>query len=166
MLAGQRVSPSETPYEMQIAATDGLDRGDVIVASTQGVVSCAFWGELFTTAAIARGAHGAVIDGLVRDVRHLERLDFPVFATGTLPIDSMNRLAVLSYGEPIKLGGVTVYPGDVVFADEDGIVAIPQHVEDSAVEVALDKATKEDAMRDDLRAGVPLAQAWQKHRVL
>ena len=86
--------PEEVPYEQLLAAYRFVAPGDVIVAATDGEVRSAVWGELLSAAARARGATGAVTDGLTRDVAAIETLGFPVFAQGVSPIDSAGRQAV------------------------------------------------------------------------
>ena len=117
--------PAE-PYAMEIEAIDSILPGEVVVVSTQQSKRNAPWGELLSTAAKARGAHGAVIDGLVRDVRKIEELGFPVLAAGIKPVDSMGRGIVTGYNVPVECGEVLVNPGDFVFADLDGVVVSPQ----------------------------------------
>ena len=114
------------PYAMEIEAIDSILPDEVVVVSTQQSKRNAPWGELLSTAAKARGARGAVIDGLVRDVRKIEQLGFPVLAAGIKPVDSMGRGIVTGYNVPVECGEVLVNPGDFVFADFDGIVAVPK----------------------------------------
>jgi regulator of RNase E activity RraA len=165
LVVPQSIIPDE-PYQMQIDATDALQRGDVVVAQMSGITNSAFWGELFSTAALARGAVAAVMDGYVRDTRKVLELGFPVFATGMRPINSKGRCTVSAFDVPIVCGGVAVMPGDLIFAEIDGVVVIPQAVTDSVLARALEAASKENAMRQELMAGSTLRAAWQKHRVL
>lgn len=166
VLAGDQVDLDGEPYALQIEAIDTLQSGDVVVASTGGTTGCAFWGELFSTAARARGARGAIVDGAVRDTRSIDAAGFSVFGTGTRPVDSMGRLTVYAHGVRIRCGDVVVEPGDLVFGERDGIVVVPSALEDEIVDAALEKADREDGMRDELRAGTSLAEAWRRHRVL
>lgn len=166
MLAGDEATIPDHPYLTQIMATDALRPGDVVVASTQGASHAAFWGELFSTAACARGARGAVVDGLVRDVRAMRSMDFEVYAVGMRPVDSMGRLTVDRWNVSVRCGGVTVAPGDLVFAEIDGIVVVPRDVEEEVVARALEKVRRENGMRAALVEGAMLAEAWERHRVL
>jgi 4-hydroxy-4-methyl-2-oxoglutarate aldolase len=166
VLAGEEVELRGDPYALQIEAIDGLGEGDVVVATTQDSHRAAFWGELFSTAAVARGARGLVLDGLMRDRRKVDEIGFPVFATGARPVDSMGRLSVYAHGVPIRCGGVTVRPGDLVFAEPDGIVIVPAGIEEEIVASALQKVDREDLVRDELAGGASLAEAWARHRVL
>lgn len=164
--ACDEVEVEAAPYAKQIAATDAIAPGDVVVAAAETPAESAFWGELFSTAAIARGGRGAVIDGLIRDRRKIDELGFPTFGAGTRPVNSLARLTVHSYGVPVRCGGVVVRPGDLVFAEPDGTVIVPRELEAKVIEIALAQATKEDAMRADIAAGSLLGDAWRKHRVL
>lgn len=166
MLAGDQVELAGDPYAAQIAATDRLRPGDVVVAAAENPAGSAFWGELFSTAAIARGGRGAIVDGLVRDRRKIDRLGFPTFATGARPVNSLARLTVHAHGVPIRCGGVVVSPGDLVFAEPDGVVVVPRELEEKVIATALEQASKEDAMRAEIAAGSLLIDAWRRHRVL
>jgi regulator of RNase E activity RraA len=166
MLAVPEFSAPGEPYQVQIDATDALQPGDVVVAHTSGVTSSAFWGELFSTAALARGAVGAVMDSYVRDVRKVLQLAFPLFSKGMYPVNSRGRLTVIAYDVPVRCGGVLVRPGDLVFAEIDGVVVIPQEAADEVVERALEIASRENLMGQELRQGSTLRAAWEKYRVL
>jgi regulator of RNase E activity RraA len=166
MLAGEQVEVEGEPYALQVEATDALREGDVVVATTQGNEQAAFWGELFSTAAMARGARGLILDGLVRDRRKIDEIGFPVFATGARPVDSMGRLTVYAHGVQICCGGVVVRPGDLVFAEPDGVVVVPGEIEEQVIAAALEKVQKEDTVRDELAKGASLADAWKRHGVL
>ena len=166
MLAGEQVEVEGKPYALQVEATDALREDDVIVATTQGNEQAAFWGELFSTAAMARGARGLVLDGYVRDRRKIDEIGFSVFATGSRPVDSMGRLTVHAHGIPIRCGGVVVKPGDLIFAEPDGVVVVPAEIEDGIIAAALEKVESEDAVRDELAKGASLAEAWKRHGVL
>jgi regulator of RNase E activity RraA len=154
------------PYGMEIEAIDSILPGEVVVVATGGSRRNAPWGELLSTAAVARGARGAVVDGLVRDVRGIQELGFPVFAAGTKPVDSKGRGRVVSYNVPVACGGVLVSPGDLVFADLDGIITIPAAMVDEVVQLATDKALRENHSRDELRNGAFLRAVYDKYGVL
>ena len=165
LVAPQHERP-EQPYAAQIAAIDALRPGDVPIIATGGLTTAAVWGELFSNAARARGARGALTDGYHRDTRMLLDLGFPVFSAGARPFDIAGRATVVSHGRPVECGGVLVHPGDLVFAEIDGIAVIPREVAAEVAARAFAKAATEDRARDDLRAGALLADVWQKYRVL
>jgi 4-hydroxy-4-methyl-2-oxoglutarate aldolase len=156
----------EDPYGLEIEAMDSILSGEVVVISTCESRRNAPWGELLSTAARVRGARGAVVDGLVRDVRTIQKLRFPVFAAGIKPVDSRGRGQVVDYNVPVVCGGVLVNPGDLIFADYDGVVAIPAELVKDALEIAHVKISKELNSRKDLLNGSYLAQVYAKYGVL
>ncbi len=154
------------PYSAEIAAIDSLKPNDVLVAATNHSTRTCFWGELLSTTARARGARGAVIDGHVRDVRRIEKMGWPIFATGFRPVDSAGRGLVVAHGTPVMCGGVIVHPGDIVFGDYDGVVVIPQAIEQEAIERAKAKAASENQARADLERGDLLRVVYDRYGVL
>lgn len=154
------------PYGKEIEALDSVLPGEVVVVGTGASVRNAPWGELLSTAAMARGARGAVVDGLIRDVKKILTLGFPVFAAGMKPVDSRGRGIVVDYNVPTECGGVTVTPGDLIVADFDGIVAVPANVVREAVERATDKVARENNTRAALMQGAYLRNVYDKYGVL
>ena len=157
--------PAE-PYQQEIAAVDSLKQDDVLVCSTNGSTRICFWGELLSTAAMARGARGAIIDGFIRDTRKIVEMGFPIFTTGLLPVDSNGRGEVVAYNVPIECGGVTVNPGDIVFGDADGVVVVPKDVENVVIHAALEKVQGENKTRDALREGATLREVYDRYGIL
>lgn len=157
---------SEDPYGLEIEAVDSIQPDEVVVVATGNSRRNAPWGELLSTAAKARGARGAVIDGLTRDVRKIEALGFPVFASGIKPVDSRGRGVVVGYNSPVECAGVLVHPGDLIFADYDGVVCIPKAVADDVISAALNKVARENSSRDELARGVLLRDVYRKYGVL
>ena len=128
-LASYRVDQiPEKPYEKELEALDTLLPDDVIVLATNGDLSAAVWGELLSVAAAAKGAKGAVLDGLTRDAARIGEMQFPVFAQGVSSYDSCGRSEVTAYDIPVECDGVLVNPGDIVFGDFDGVVVIPNNI--------------------------------------
>ena len=156
----------DEPYQQEIAAVDSLKQDDVLICSTNGSTRICFWGELLSTAAQVRGARGAVIDGFIRDIRKIVEMRFPIFTTGISPVDSNGRGDVVAYNVPIECGGVTVNPGDIVFGDADGVVIIPQSIEKTVVEAALEKVRGENRTREALREGATLREVYDKYGIL
>ncbi len=156
----------DDPYELEIAAIDSVPVNGVVVASTNKSTRTCMWGELLSTATRARGGRGAIIDGHVRDVAMIEEMGFPVFGTGMRPVDSNGRGMIVSYAEPIECGGVLVNEGDIVFADIDGIVVIPQAVEEEVIRLAREKVASENSMRAWLSEGRTLREAFDHFGIL
>jgi len=154
------------PYEVEIEAVDSILPGEVVVVATGDSRRNAPWGELLSTAALSRGARGAVIDGLVRDVKKIQALGFPVFAAGIKPVDSRGRGIVVDYNVPVGCGGVVVSPGDLVVADYDGVVVVPAAAVSDAVRLATEKVSREDHSRAELKRGSYLRDVYRKYGVL
>lgn len=156
----------EDPYSLEIEAVDSLLAGEIAVVSTGDSERNAPWGELLSTASRARGARGAVIGGLVRDVQSILKLDFPVFATGIKPVDSKGRGIVVDYNVPVECGGVLVNPGDLIVGDCDGVVVVPSEIVSQVITAATEKTTRENHSRRELLAGAYLADVYRKYGVL
>jgi regulator of RNase E activity RraA len=154
------------PYDREIAAVDSLRPGEVFVMAVGRSNEIVPWGELLSTATIARGGRGAVLDGLVRDSAKIRALGLPVFCTGRRPLDSCGRGIVVDFDVPIEIDGVRVTPGDLVFGDADGVVIVPQSAEAEILERAYAKVSLENLTRDGLAAGLTLAEMYQRFGIL
>jgi regulator of RNase E activity RraA len=156
----------EEPYKLELEAVDSLQPGDVMVAQTNGTTRSSLWGELLSTAAVARGARGAIIDGFTRDTLAIIRMGFPVFVRGIAPFDSKGRSDVIAYNTPVECGGVLVYPGDIVFGDYDGVVVIPRSMEKTVIDAAFEKARGEKAVKQALQNGMSATEAFARYGIL
>ncbi|MBD8688843.1 MULTISPECIES: RraA family protein [unclassified Rhizobium] len=161
------VKEGENPYEIEIKLLDDLKPCDVPVLACNGPTDrIAPWGELLTTASMARGAVGCVTDGLVRDLRQIRELKFPVFHGGIGPLDSRGRARMVEMDTVVECAGVTVISGDLVFGDIDGVVIIPQQHAETIIKRARQKVAAEDHTRDELRQGSLLGEVYDKYGVL
>jgi len=158
--------PSDDPYGGVIEAVDSLKPNSVFVVCTNRSTRTCLWGELLSTAARARGARGAVIDGYTRDAAQITDMRFPTFATGRKLVDSAGRSIAVAHGCQVSCGDVLVRSGDVIFGDIDGVVVIPKELEKEVISLALEKAAKEDLVRNELLNGAMLRDAYAKHKVL
>ncbi|HEU5283728.1 MAG TPA: RraA family protein [Burkholderiales bacterium] len=162
-----QVREGENPYEVEIALVDDLKPGEVAVLACGGPTErIAPWGELLSTASRARGAAGCVTDGLVRDVRQIREIAFPVFHGGIGPLDTKGRARMMERDIPVDCGGVHVRSGDIVFGDVDGVVIIPQERAAEVIARAQDKVRGEDNTRAELERGRLLAEVFAKYRIL
>ena len=161
------VRDGENPYEVEIALLDDLKPGDVTILACNGPTDrIAPWGELLTTASMARGGVGCVTDGLVRDVRHIRALGYPVFHGGIGPLDSKGRARMIERDTAVECGGVRVRSGDMVFGDVDGVVVIPHEHAAEIIARARNKVKSENHTRDELRQGSLLREVYEKYGVL
>ncbi len=163
-LAGD-VDPAR-PYDDAIDFIDSLGPGDVAVVATGASTVTAFWGELFSAAAIGRGAVGVVTDGYLRDSEKVAALRFPVFGAGHRPIDFRGRMRIVAVGGRVVIGDVAISDGDLLVADLDGVVIVPQEVEERVVELADARARAESTVLAELLAGDGLRTVWERHGVL
>jgi 4-hydroxy-4-methyl-2-oxoglutarate aldolase len=158
---------SENPYDVEIALVDDLEVDDISVFACNGPTErIAPWGELLSTASMMRGAVGCITDGLVRDVRQIRELGFPVFHGGIGPIDSKGRGKMIARDVVIECAGVTVNSGDLIFGDVDGVVVIPRNVITQIIKAALVKIKSENNTRDALKRGLLLSEVYEKYGVL
>lgn len=154
------------PYQKELEAIDALREGDVLVATTNGSTSSGFWGELLSTAAKAKGSRGAVIDGFTRDSAQIKQMGFPVFARGYSPYDSKGRTDVIAYNIPIQCGGVLIRTGDLIFGDHDGVVVVPREIIGETMTRALEKVSGENQMRNALKNGMGIVEAFKTYGIL
>lgn len=154
------------PYELELYAVDSCQPGEILIAAAGGSMRSGIWGELLTTAAKNQGCVGAIVDGAIRDVDKIEAKGFPVLARGTCLYDSLHRQRVTDVDVPVEIDGVTFSPGDLVMADRDGIVVIPQAVEQETLKRAWEKVHAESITRDAIRNGMKAAEAYEKYGVL
>jgi len=157
---------NDPPYGMEIEAMDSLAEGDVVVHSTDYGGTNAPWGELMSTISKMKGVAGCVCDSQIRDCKRIMELKFPVFYTGIRPLDSKGRGLVVAYDVPVKCGEVVVNPGDIVYADFDGIVVIPKSAEKALFERAKEKADKENISRKELLEGKSLREVYDRYGAL
>jgi regulator of RNase E activity RraA len=158
----REVAPAH-PYAGELAAVDSLRAGDVLVVSES---AWSFWGELLSTAAKVRGCRGVVLDGPTRDSPAIRAMNFPVFHAGFHPADSLGRLDVVGHNVPVECGGVLVYPGDLVLADHDGVVVVPNGVAEEALRLAEEKVSGENLVRKALAEGMTTTEAFKTFGIL
>ncbi|MGW2285326.1 RraA family protein [Streptomyces phaeochromogenes] len=139
-----------------IAALDHIRPGDILVINAFGYDGRAIIGDNLAQRFDVFGAVGAVVDGYVRDGAIVEKLGVPVFARGLTPAGPFKN-GPGTIGEPVALGGVVVNPGDIVVADDDGVIVIPPHRAEealTAVEAIVAREADLDAEVAELRSRI------------
>lgn len=133
-------------------AIEFLQPGDILVLATSSHCDDGYFGDLLATACKVRGAAGVVLGTGVRDVSDLRALGFPVWSRGVSAQGTIKE-TVGAANVPVVCGGVNVVPGDIVIADDDGVVVIPREDGACVLEGALAREGKEIGIRERLEAG-------------
>lgn len=154
----------EVSYVGLLDALEHIGVDEVWVASTSS--DAAIWGELTSTAIRHLGARGTIADGFMRDTRMVREMGFPVFSRGTSPRDANGRIEQRRVSEAILVSGVMVAPGDLIVADDDGVVVVPAALIERAVDEALAKSANESLFRSAVRQGMRPSDAFEKFGVL
>ena len=157
---------SADPYRDAIDVIDGIRAGQMVVISTDESNDSAFWGELFSAAALGAGASGVITDGNLRDTDRIAALGFPAFSRSRRPIDFRARMRIVDVDVPVVLGGVEILAGDLVMADDDGAVVVPRAREGDVLDLARRRAAQESTVLAELLSGASLRAVWDRHRVL
>ena len=136
--------------------------GDVLVFDNSGRLDQNCWGDITTCSAMQKGIAGTIIDGASRDIGEIEDFGYPLYARGATPLTARGRNVQSDYNCQIQLGGVQVNPGDIVMADVNGVVVVPQDRVEDVLQAALEICARETAIVEELKAGISFAEVDEK----
>jgi regulator of RNase E activity RraA len=112
-----------------------------------------------TRVAKRNGLAGTVIDGVCRDVALIRELEYPMFTRGAFMMTGKGRMRLTAVQEPVTAGDIVVSPGDLMVADDSGVLAIPQSRTEEVLRTALDIGAREDRIKDMIEKGLTLKEA-------
>jgi 4-hydroxy-4-methyl-2-oxoglutarate aldolase len=147
------------PQDVYHNAIDNTPEGGILVCDASCAAgSCS--GELMSSGAKTRGAAATIVNGTVRDLAQVRALGYPLFGTSASPVGVTGKKEPKQSQVPIKIGKVKINPGDIIFGDIDGVVAIPKARLRDVADAADDLGKNEAAARDRILAGEKLQSVW------
>ncbi len=138
------------------SAIEAMPEGCMVVAGALGVTDAGIFGDILAARMVKRGVAGLVSDGVMRDVAGVLTTGLPIWCQGIAAPPSVAGLTFVNWQEPVGCGGVAVYPGDIVVADDDGAVVIPQALLDSVAAEAAEQEKMEAWIMTEVARGSAL----------
>jgi len=138
------------------AAIEDMPEGCIAVADAMGVTTAGIFGDILTMRMVRRGVTALITDGAVRDKAGVLKTELPTWCAGVAAPASVNALTFVGWQEPIGCGGVAVFPGDIIVADDDGAVLIPKDMLDFVVTEGEEHERYETWVVSEVEKGVKL----------
>ena len=153
---------SASPVLGTLEAINGGQPGSILVIDQAGSTDVNSLGGVAAFTAVRQGLIGAVIDGVTRDVDDMKVMGFAVYAKGVIQQSIRNRCAFAGHGIKVQLSGVSVSPGDLIVADDNGVVVVPEAMVQQALELAQGFAETEERVKDAIASGIDPVEAHQQ----
>jgi 4-hydroxy-4-methyl-2-oxoglutarate aldolase len=138
---------------------DDTKEGDVIVIDNAGRTYCTVWGDILTNVAVKKKLAGTVINGVCRDVDGIRELGYPMYTRGHFMVTGKDRVMMESYNKPVDLADILVNPGDLIMADQSGVLVIPLNKAKEVLALAREIAAAEDNIVASIQKGLTLKEA-------
>lgn len=145
---------------LQAQSVADIAPGQVLAVDMGGETRTAFMGDIMTTYLMVKGVAGIVLDGGVSDAAAIGSIAIPLFCQGSAATPVISHRFVIDLNVPVGIDGVTVFPGDVLMGDANGVVAIPAHIVDEIADAAVARELLEEFVIGKVRDGAPLAGTY------
>jgi len=139
---------------------DDIPQGAVVAIDNDGRTDVSVWGDTLSLFGSVQRFAGTVIDGVCRDIDGTRALNYPMFSRGTYMRTGKGRVGVESTQAPISISGVIIRPGDLIFGDDTGVVAVPRERVDEVLVLARKISARDDAYETAIRAGLQMKDVW------
>ncbi len=137
-------------------AIEAMPEGAIVVADAMGVIDAGIFGDILAARMVKRNATALVTDGVMRDLAGVLGTGLAIWCAGAAAPPSVAGLTFVNWQEPVACGGVAVFPGDVIVADDDGAVLIPAALLEATVAEAVEQERMEAWIMTEVERGVPL----------
>ena len=138
---------------------DDVASGDVVVIDNSGREYCTVWGDLMTIVSVRNKIAGTIIDGVCRDIPLLRKTGYPIYSKGHYMVTGKDRVFVDYINKPVSVSGVQVKPGDLIIADDTGVICVAWELAEKVLELANNIAAKEAGIEAALEKGESLKNA-------
>ncbi|MBV9346541.1 MAG: ribonuclease activity regulator RraA [Pseudolabrys sp.] len=158
-------------------AIEDMPEGCIVVADAMGVPTAGIFGDILCMRMVKRGVTALVTDGVMRDKEGILKTGMAIWCAGVAAPASVNQLTFVGWNEPIACGGCAIFPGDVIVADDDGAVVIPQALVDFVAQEGAEHELLESWLVQEVEKGAKLPglyppnednkkryEAWKKSR--
>lgn len=150
-----RVIPTSEYVEIHtlLEMVDSIPKDSIVAVAADADIDAALWGGLMSTKAQKRGAKAAVVNGGVRDLEQISNLHFPVFGAYTCIKDIRRRGYMAEFGTTITFGNTVIRPQDIIFADANGVIVLPQERSEEVIAALAERNVREQRTEEGLAKG-------------